>query len=304
MKPEFYHESVLLLESVGALVGDQSSGVYVDATFGGGGHSVQILKSTSDEASLLAFDQDEDALKNSLNDKRLTLVQSNFKYVSNYLDYFGLDGVDGVLADLGVSSFQFDKEERGFSIRGDADLDMRMNKSSTRLKASEILQQYSQVQLQELFSKYGEVKFAKSLSQQIVQQRSRRSMLRTGDLISCVMDSTNHRAKVKELAQVFQALRIEVNDEMGVLEEFLSSMSRVVRKGGRLVVISYHSLEDRLVKRFLQNGNFSNVPDKDDFGNVLRPFDPLVKKPITPSEEEIHRNPRSRSAKMRVGIRR
>ncbi len=304
MENEFYHDPVLLKESVSELIGDRSSGVFVDTTFGGGGHSVQILKSINSDAHLFAFDQDRDALSNNIDDGRLTLIQSNFRYLSNFLDYYGVGQVDGILADLGVSSYQFDKEERGFSIRGNAELDMRMNESSKSLRASDVLNAYSQAQLQKLFTEYGGVKFARSLSVRIVEQRKRSPFVRSQDLIACIMDVSKQKAKVKELAQVFQALRIEVNDEVGALQDFLLSSAKSINLGGRLVVISYHSLEDRLVKRFLHNGNFTSIPEKDDFGNILRAFDPKTKKPIVPDEEEIKLNSRSRSAKMRIGIKR
>lgn len=298
MKME-YHNPVLLSESVEALV-SEPGGIYVDCTFGGGGHSREILNQLNKEGKLVSFDQDEDAKANSINDARFTLVMQNFRFLKNNLRYLGIRKVNGILADLGVSSHQFDTPERGFSIRFDGDLDMRMNQNS-KLTATKILNQYEEEKLADVFYYYGELRNAKRLAREIVSER-KSNPIKT---IQQLKDLFHYIPKNKEnkfLAQLFQALRIEVNDEMAALREMLMQCGEVIEKGGKLVVISYHSLEDRLVKRYMKTGLFEGEPERDIYGNWEAPFQPVQSKVIVPAEEEIEMNPRARSAKMRVAV--
>ena len=293
-----YHIPVLAKESIDAM-SIQQNGVYVDATFGGGGHSRLILNELGDKGQLLGFDQDEDALANVPDDERFTFVHHNFRYLKQFLRLHAHRKVDGILADLGVSSHQLDVAERGFSFRYEADLDMRMNQQQD-VNAASILNSYSADDLQLLFSQYGEVRNAKTLALRIVEQRSHQPLNTIGQFLGVVEPIIRgHRSRY--LAQVFQALRIEVNDEMGALEDFLKQAMEVLKPGGRLVVISYHSIEDRMIKNFLKAGNIKGVADKDFYGNINRPFNIISKKAILPTDEEIKNNPRARSAKLRVG---
>ncbi|MFK7810781.1 MAG: 16S rRNA (cytosine(1402)-N(4))-methyltransferase RsmH [Saprospiraceae bacterium] len=295
-----YHDPVLLTESLEGLI-TRADGAFVDATFGGGGHSKKIIEKLSAEGHLYGFDQDEDVLPNITEDERFTFLHYNFRYLQRVLRLHGIEKVDGILADLGVSSHQFDDASRGFSYRYEAELDMRMDQQQT-ITASTILNTYEANTLQNIFSKYGEVRNAKTLAQAIVQARDKKPILTTGDFM-LILDNVIRGSKMKYLSQVFQALRIEVNDEMGALQDFLKGSLEVLKPGGRLVVISYHSLEDRMVKQFLRSGNVEGEIQKDFFGNIHRPFKLISKKAIVPTAEEIKRNPRARSAKMRVAER-
>lgn len=292
-----YHNPVMLNESMEGLA-IKESGIYVDVTFGGGGHSKEILKRLKG-GKLIGFDQDADALENKIEDERFVLVPQNFKYLKNYLKMYGVKGVDGVLADLGVSSHQFDVGERGFSIRFDGPLDMRMNRK-TDLTAEKIVNEYSEDDLIRLFREYGEIKNAKKLVFEIVSARLGTRIKTTMELNDVVGVCVPGKMRNKYLAQVFQALRIEVNDEMGVLKDFLMQAKEVLNPGGRLVVITYHSLEDRLVKNFLRKGSFAGELEKDFFGNPLLDFKMINKKPIVSTAEELTINNRARSAKLRV----
>lgn len=292
-----YHDPVLPNESVEAL-NIKKEGVYVDATYGGGGHSKLILQKLGAKGHLLGFDQDEDALSNVIENERFTFVHHNFKHLKKFLRLHAYPKVDGVLADLGVSSHQLDDAERGFSFRFDTDLDMRMNQHGD-ITAADILNEYSAEDLQNVFSLYGEVRNSKSLAQMIVNERRSKPLKRIADFLT-VIDPLVRGNRNRYLAQVFQALRIEVNDEIAVLKTFLEDALAVLKPGGRLVIIAYHSLEDRLVKHFFKSGNFTGEYIKDFYGNIERPFKIITKKAIIPSDEEIRKNPRARSAKMRV----
>jgi len=291
-----YHQPVLLNESVSAL-NIKDDGLYADVTFGGGGHSAEILKRLK-TGKLLAFDQDADAAKNVEQDERLFFIPQNFRHLTRFCKAMNAFPLDGILADLGVSSHQFDTAERGFSYRFDAPLDMRMSQSLNN-NAADILQQRNEHELQQIFGNYGEVRNAKTLAKRIVEARKLQPIKTIEDFIaaieSCIMGN-----RAKYLAQVFQALRIEVNEEMQALEEMLQQSAEVLKPGGRLVVISYHSLEDRMVKNFMKTGNISGAIEKDLFGNFETPFKVITKKPVEPSEEEIKMNNRARSARMRV----
>ncbi|MEZ4961558.1 MAG: 16S rRNA (cytosine(1402)-N(4))-methyltransferase RsmH [Saprospiraceae bacterium] len=293
-----YHQPVLAKESIEALA-IKSDGAYVDATFGGGGHSRLILKELGENGRLYAFDQDDDSLQNLIDDGRFVFNHHNFRYLQRFLRLHGVKQVDGILADLGVSSHQLDEAERGFSFRFDADLDMRMNRDDDKT-AADILNSYPAEELQRVLGEYGEVRNARSLAQKIVQEREHRPVKTIGDFLNLVEPLVRGQ-KNRYLAQVFQALRIEVNDEMGALQEFLEASLEVLRPGGTLVVIAYHSIEDRMVKNFLKTGNIHGEVVKDFFGNIERPFDLTIKGVLTPSEEEMAKNPRSRSAKLRAG---
>jgi 16S rRNA (cytosine1402-N4)-methyltransferase len=273
-------------------------GIYVDVTFGGGGHSKAILNKLSDKGSLIAFDQDEDALRNIPDDERLIFVQQNFRHLERFLKFHEQYPVDGILGDFGVSSHQFDVGERGFSIRFDGPLDMRMNQQSS-LTAAKIVNTYSEIDLQNVFSKYGEVINSKTLAQTIVAARISKKIESTQQLIKAIGSAVRGKEN-QYLAQVFQALRIETNDELGALKEFLEQSLSSLKPGGKLVVMSYHSLEDRLVKDFMKYGSFEGEQQKDDFGNIYRPFKLITKKPIEAGDEELKTNPRSRSAKLRI----
>ncbi|MDR1742609.1 MAG: 16S rRNA (cytosine(1402)-N(4))-methyltransferase RsmH [Dysgonamonadaceae bacterium] len=293
-----YHTPVLLNESVGGL-NIQPEGVYVDVTFGGGGHSREILRCLGKNGRLYAFDQDSEAYENRIDDNRFVFVRSNFRYLKNFLRYYGEAHVDGVLADLGVSSHHFDDSSRGFSFRFDGDLDMRMNRWGNK-SASDVLNGYSEEQLSNLFFFYGELKSARKIAQAIVLRREKEPIKTVADFRS-VMEPFAFRDKEKKiLAQAFQALRIEVNDEMEALKQMLRQALEVLCEGGRLSVISYHSLEDRLVKNFFRSGNFEGETIKDFYGNPITPFEVVNRKVIVPSEQEQIENPRSRSAKLRI----
>ncbi|WP_223265885.1 16S rRNA (cytosine(1402)-N(4))-methyltransferase RsmH [Vicingus serpentipes] len=292
-----YHNPVMLLECMDGLA-IKDGGIYVDVTFGGGGHSKEILKRLKG-GRLIGFDQDADALENKIDDDRFVLVPQNFKYLKNYLKMYGVSGVDGLLADLGVSSHQFDVGERGFSIRFDGPLDMRMNQK-TDLTAEKIINDYDEDALVRLFREYGEIKNAKKLVFEIVSARLGGRIKTTAELIDIASSCTVGKMRNKYLAQVFQALRIEVNDEMAVLKDLLLQAKEVLNPGGRLVVMTYHSLEDRLVKNYLRKGSFSGELEKDFFGNPLLDFKIINKKPIVSSVEELAINNRARSAKLRV----
>ena len=294
-----YHIPVLLRQSVDNLV-INPDGVYVDCTFGGGGHSREILSRLSANGRLFSFDQDLDALNNRIDDPRFTLINQNFRFLENSLRMFGVEKVDGILADLGVSSHQFDEAKRGFSIRTDAPLDMRMNVLQT-LNAQKVINEYEEEQLADIFYYYGELREARKLAKEIVHQRKTKKIDSTEDLKRVFSFVPQHKQN-KFFAQVFQAIRIEVNEELEVLKEMLTQAYSVLKSEGRLVVISYHSLEDRLVKRFLKNGMFDGEPERDVYGNYQKFFDLPQSKAIFPDEAEISQNTRARSAKMRVGI--
>ena len=286
-----YHKSVLLDESVDALgIEGKRDGVFVDATFGGGGHSREILARLGEKGRLIVFDQDEDALANAAEDKRITKIRSNFRFLENYIRYLGVGAVDGVIADLGVSSHQFDTAERGFSYRFDAPLDMRMN-TLAELDASQVVNSYSLEDLTKIFRDYGEVDGAGKVASAVVSARTGRKIETTGDLREALSRFFNAQSERKFLGKVFQALRIEVNREMRALEDLLEGCLNTLGDGGRLSVITYHSLEDRIVKNFLRDRKAEGT------------FEIISRKPILPSEEEIQANPRSRSAKLRIGQR-
>jgi 16S rRNA (cytosine1402-N4)-methyltransferase len=296
-----YHLPALASESIQALA-IVPAGVYVDATFGGGGHARLILGQLGPQGRLLGFDQDEDALANAPQDERFTFVHHNFRYLKRFLRLHGIREVNGILADLGVSSHQLDVAERGFSYRFDADLDMRMNRQAGQ-SAADVLNTYEPEALQAVFGKYGEVRNARSLAERIYAERSHRPIRTVAEFLAVVGPLVRgHRARY--LSQVFQALRIEVNDEMGALQEFLGQAYEALCPGGRLAIISYHSVEDRMVKNFLKTGNVQGEQHKDFYGNIERPFEVLTKKAVEPTEAEIAQNPRARSAKLRVGQKR
>ncbi len=302
MQTPVYHIPALLNECMDGLH-IKPAGSYVDVTFGGGGHSREILNRLGAEGHLYSFDQDEDAQRNIVADERFTFVYSNFKYLKNFLRYYEVDGVDGILADLGVSFHHFDDSERGFSFRFDAPLDMRMNKKA-RLTAAEILATYDDRKLAQLFSLYGELRNAHRIASAIVAKRSTGGVKTTGQLLEVVSPFINRKQEKKELAQLFQALRIEVNNEMDSLRSMLQQASEMLNPGGRLVVITYHSLEDRIVKNFIKTGNVEGVVEKDFFGRVSAPLVAVNNKVIVPTDEEVERNPRARSAKLRIAEKR
>ncbi|MGC4128653.1 MAG: 16S rRNA (cytosine(1402)-N(4))-methyltransferase RsmH [Bergeyella sp.] len=294
-----YHNPVLLKKSVDELV-TNPDGIYVDCTFGGGGHSREILKRLSPKGKLYAFDQDLDALNNSIDDPRFTLINQNFRFLENSLLMYGISEVDGILADLGVSSHQFDEAERGFSTRSNAPLDMRMNVMQT-LNAKKIINEYEEEQLADIFYYYGELRESRKLAREIAHHRKTKKIETTEDLKNLFSYIPPHKQN-KFFAQVFQAVRIEVNEELEVLKEMLEQSYKILKHEGRLVVISYHSLEDRLVKRFLKNGMFEGEPQRDIYGNYQKAFELLQSKAIIPDDKEIEENSRARSAKMRIGI--
>lgn len=294
-----YHNPVLLMKSVDDLV-TNPDGVYVDCTFGGGGHSKEILKRLSAKGKLFSFDQDLDALENAIDDSRFTMVNQNFRFLENSMLMYGFPKVDGILADLGVSSHQFDEAERGFSIRSNAPLDMRMNTMQS-LDAKKIVNDYEEEQLANLLYYYGELRESRKLAREIVHARKTNSIETTDDLKKVFSYIPAHKQN-KFFAQIFQAIRIEVNQELEVLKEMLQQAYNILNPKGRLVVISYHSLEDRLVKRFLKNGIFDGEPTRDIYGNYSKSFELLQSKATIPNPEEIETNPRARSAKLRTGI--
>lgn len=296
-----YHIPVLLHPSVDGM-NIQPGGIYVDVTFGGGGHSREILRRMDDTARLYSFDQDEDAEKNIVDDPRFTFVRSNFRYLHNFLRYYHHEQVDAILADLGVSSHHFDDSERGFSFRFEGKLDMRMNKRSG-LTAADVVNTYSEERLADLFYLYGELKNSRKLAATLVKARASAPLTTIEEFLAVVKPLFGREREKKELAKVFQALRIEVNQEMEALKEMLSAAVRVLKPGGRLVVITYHSLEDRLVKNLMKTGNTEGRVVKDFFGRVETPFRLVTNKVIVPDEAEQQRNPRSRSAKLRIAER-
>ncbi len=292
-----YHNPVLLKATVDGL-NINPDGVYVDVTFGGGGHSKEILSRLGPNGKLFAFDQDQDALNNALNDERFVLINENFRYLKRFLRFYGVKSVDGILADLGVSSHQFDVAERGFSTRFDAELDMRMSQKND-LNAYKVINEYDEANLKRLFLEFGELKSAPALAKTIVEARQVKTIKTTEELKIVLSRFLPDQFKNKVLAQIYQAIRIEVNQEMDVLKEFLEQSLEILKPEGRLSVISYHSLEDRLVKRFIKNGMFEGEPERDFFGNFSVPFK-TIGKLIVPDADEIKINNRARSAKLRI----
>ena len=292
-----YHNPVLLKASVDGL-NIKPDGIYVDVTFGGGGHSKEILRRLGPNGKLFAFDQDEDALANALPDERFTLINENFRFIKRFLRFYGVKSVDGILADLGVSSHQFDVPERGFSTRFDAGLDMRMSQKND-LNAYRVVNEYDDANLRRVFLDYGELKNAPALARTIIEAREHQPIKTTDELKEVLAKYLPERVRNKILAQIYQAIRIEVNQEMDVLKEFLEQSLEILNPGGRLSVISYHSLEDRLVKRFIKNGMFEGEPERDFFGNFSVPFK-TIGRLIVPDNDEIKINNRARSAKLRI----
>lgn len=295
-----YHRPVLLHESVDALV-ENPDGTYADATFGGGGHSREILSRLSGKGRLIAFDRDEDTLKGALDDERFTLIHNNFRFIHNYTLLEAPEGLDGVLADLGVSSHQFDTADRGFSFRYDAPLDMRMNVQA-KMTAADVVNTYEVKALENLFRIYGEVDNAHRLAQLIDSARSRQEIRTTAEFDKAIESATPKFAEHKYLAKVYQALRIEVNQEMRALEKFLDGAAKSLKPGGRLVIITYHSLEDRMVKNYIKSGRIDGELIKDSFGRTITPLEAVNRKPILPEETEIAENTRARSAKLRIAV--
>ena len=296
-RAQTYHSPVMPGESVGGL-NIRPGGYYVDVTFGGGGHSAEILKRLGN-GRLLAFDQDQDALGNRISDDRLILQHNNFRYLKNFLRYHRMLPVHGILADLGVSSHQLDEAQRGFSLRFEAPLDLRMNREGT-FTAADVVRDYPQDKLAAMFRQYGELQDAGRLASVLVKKRMVKPIITTTGLREAIAACIDRKAENRYLARVFQALRIEVNGELDALREMLQQSLEVLAPGGRLVVISYHSLEDRIVKDFMKSGNFRGEVEKDFYGNPLTPFRMVTRKPLTPSENEQNENPRSRSAKLRI----
>ncbi len=291
-----YHNPVLLFESVDGLE-IVPNGIYVDVTFGGGGHSKEILKRLDSDGKLFAFDQDEDALENTIDDERFVLIHENFRYLKRFLKFYGIKKVNGILADLGVSSHQFDVASRGFSTRFDAELDMRMSKKA-EISAYKVINKYPEERLSNILFLYGELRNARALAKQIVESRNEQAIKTSFELKEALQRFLPKSKEHKILAQIFQAVRIEVNQELEALKEFLMQTEDLLEVGGKLSVISYHSLEDRLVKRYVRSGMFEGEPEKDFYGNVTVPF--KKGKLITPSQEEIKKNNRARSAKLRI----
>lgn len=292
-----YHIPVMLNQCIEGLL-IRPDGVYVDATFGGGGHSREIVKHLT-TGKLYAFDQDEDAERNVFHDNRFVFIRANFRYLKNFLKYHSVDQVDGILADLGVSSHDFDEADRGFSFRFDAPLDMRMNRESP-FSAFDIINQYDHGPLAAIFKNYGEIKNAGKLASKIISARINKTIDTTGALLEIINPLVPKAIEKKYLAQVFQALRMEVNDETGALKDFLKAAFDVLRPGGRIVFMTYHSIEDRLVKNFLKSGNFEGEVEQDFYGNFITPFQLINRKVVVPANAEITENPRSRSARLRV----
>lgn len=293
-----YHIPALLQETIN-LLDIKPEGTYVDVTFGGGGHSRGIIEQLSPKGKLLSFDRDMDAYRNRIDDNRFTFVHSNFRFIENFLRFHDVGKVDGILADLGVSFHHFDSAERGFSFRTDAPLDMRMNRNAS-LSAAEIVAEYDEQRLKEMLKKYADLKSPGNVARAIVKAREKVPITTTFQLAEAVKDALDPRQEKKELSQVFQALRIETNDEMGDLRRFLEASVRVLKPGGRLAILTYHSIEDRMVKNFMKTGNIEGDEKKDFFGKTLTPWKLITKKPVEASREEVERNPRSRSAKLRV----
>ncbi len=297
-----YHEPVMLNESIDALQ-IKENGVYVDVTFGGGGHSLAILDRLGKNGRLFAFDRDEDAIKNEINDERFTLIRHNYRYLKNFLRYYNAIPVDGILADLGISSYQINEASRGFSLRFNASLDMRMNREEG-LTAADVVNTYPEESLVRIFSQYGEVFNAKTLARKIIAARQNKKVTSVDDFRAAIVDCADKLHETQYYAKVFQALRIEVNDELESLKDMLAQTFHVLAPKGRLVVISYHSLEDRLVKNMIAKGKFEGEIEKDLFGNMLgQPFTAINKKPVEAGDDEIRKNPRSRSAKLRIAER-
>jgi 16S rRNA (cytosine1402-N4)-methyltransferase len=292
-----YHQPALLHECIEGL-SINPSGIYADLTFGGGGHSQKILDKLNTEGRLIAFDQDEDALLNTIDDDRFTLVNENFRYLKNFLRLYKALPLDGILADLGISSHQIDTPGRGFATRFEGPLDMRMARNQG-ITAAQMVNTYPEEKLRSVFQLYGEISNARQLAIKITEARTN-PITTTSELKESIKSCIPLNYESKYLAQVFQAIRIEINDEMGALQAMLKQCADVLKPGGRLVVISYHSLEDRLVKNYMKTGNFEGVQEKDFFGNIIAPLKAITRKPITPSEAELKDNPRSRSAKLRI----
>ncbi len=301
MTAESYHVPVLLKESVDGL-SIKPDGIYVDVTYGGGGHSKEILTRLGLKGRLFSFDQDADAEQNIVDDERLTFVRSNFRYLVNWMRYYGVEQIDGLLGDLGVSSHHFDDAERGFSFRFEAPLDMRMNKRAT-ITAADIVNKADEKQLADIFYLYGELKSARRIAAAIVKERTQKPILTTKDFIDAVEPFFKRESEKKDMARLFQALRIEVNHEMDALRQMLNGATQIIKPGGRLVIITYHSLEDRIVKNVMKAGNPEGTVNQDFFGRIEAPFTPLSNKVITPTPDEQMRNPRSRSAKLRIATR-
>jgi len=293
-----YHIPALLNQTIEGL-NIKPDGTYVDVTFGGGGHSREILSRLSNNGKLIGFDQDEDAIKNIIDDPRFIFVKSNFRYLTNFLKYHNVDHVDGILADLGVSFHHFDESDRGFSFRFDGELDMRMNTQSP-VTAASIINTYDEEKLANVFYLYGELHNSRRIASSIVKARSSEPITHIQEFVEILKPHFSREKEKKDMARVFQALRIEVNKEMKVLQELLTQSVKVLHPGGRLVVLTYHSLEDRLVKNFIRSGNFEGELEKDFYGNILSPIKPVNTKVIVASDEEVARNPRARSAKLRI----
>ena len=298
MKCETYHKPVMLEEAVEGL-NIQADGIYADTTYGGGGHSREILRRLGAQGHLYGFDQDLDAMQGAVTDPRFTFVRSNFRFLKNWMQYYEVDGLDGILADLGVSSHHFDEGERGFSFRYDAALDMRMNKTA-KLTAAEIVNTYSEEQLADIFYLYGEMKNSRKLAATLTKVRKEQEIRTTGQLADILRPLMGREREKKDLAKAFQALRIEVNGEMKALRQMLNGAIDILKPGGRLAVLTYHSLEDRMVKNIIRSGNIEGKTEQDFFGNVLSPMKPVRKGVLAPSADEQQKNPRSRSAKLRI----
>ena len=299
---DVYHIPVLLNESIEGM-NLKANGIYADMTFGGGGHSKEILRRMGEDCHLYSFDQDEDAEKNIVDDKRFTFVRSNFRYLRNFMRYYGVEQLDGILADLGVSSHHFDDSERGFSFRFDGKLDMRMNKRAG-MTAADIVNTYDEEKLADVFYIYGELKNSRKLAATIAKARQQKQITTIGEFLDIIQPLFGREREKKELAKVFQALRIEVNHEMEALKEMLYEATDLLKPGGRLVVITYHSLEDRMVKNLIKAGNIEGKVEQDFYGNVQSPFRAVNNKVIVPTDEEVNQNPRSRSAKLRIAEKR
>lgn len=299
---DVYHIPVLLNESIEGM-NLHADGIYADMTFGGGGHSKEILRRMGEDCHLYSFDQDEDAEKNIVDDKRFTFVRSNFRYLRNFMRYYGVEQLDGILADLGVSSHHFDDSERGFSFRFDGKLDMRMNKRAG-MTAADIVNTYDEEKLADVFYLYGELKNSRKLAATIAKARQQKQITTIGEFLDIIKPLFGREREKKELAKVFQALRIEVNHEMEALKEMLYEATDLLKPGGRLVVITYHSLEDRMVKNLIKAGNIEGKVEQDFYGNVQSPFRAVNNKAIVPTDEEVNQNPRSRSAKLRIAEKR
>lgn len=298
MTEVIYHTPALLHETIEGL-NLQSDGIYVDVTFGGGGHSKEILNKIGPKGRLFGFDQDADAIQNIVDDKRFTFVRSNFKYLKNFMRFHGVEKVDGILADLGVSSHHFDEAGRGFSFRFDGALDMRMNTES-KVTAASILNTYSEEDLANVFYLYGELHNSRKIARTIAQARAKEPIEKIFQFIEILKPYFGREKEKKDMARVFQALRIEVNQEMEVLRELLEQSLEILKPGGRIAILTYHSLEDRLVKNYFKSGNFEGKLEKDFYGNIIAPLKPVNNKVITATDEEVERNPRARSAKLRI----